>query len=38
MNVVNIHSLASHFEGEYQNNVDYKDHKLKKKEDSSGLS
>ena len=38
MNVVNIRSLASHLEGEYQNNVDYKDHKQKKKEDSSGLS
>ena len=38
MNVVNIHSLASHLEGEYQNNVDCKDHKQKKKEDSNGLS
>ena len=25
MNVVNIHSLASHLEGEYQNNVDCKE-------------
>ena len=35
MNVVNIHSSASHLEGEYQNIVDCKDQKQKKKKDAA---